>query len=115
MQEIAVTNIIKVGSVKRLHPTEGYLGIERGIIKVVDILEVPALNSECLEEANTWIETSLIDKDNASEVQDLTESIMDQPWVAYQYTHSLCRNFTSELGKTYYLPLDVFQSSITSY
>lgn len=118
MQEVTTTRTIKVGNIFRIHPTEAFLGVDRGIVEVVDIHIVPALDKECLDEANAML-TGLFGnnpEDSDKEFyQQCVEELMDSPWIEYRYTHFLCRNPEAEIGKSYYFPLDIFSSSITGY
>ena len=115
MQELTVSRTIKPGQIMRIHPTEAFLGIDRGIIKITAIHDVPAVNAGCLEEANLYLEPLVNSAGSKEEVQSITEEVMDSPWVEYQYTSYLCRTPNASLNTPQYLPADIFLGSTTSY
>ena len=122
MQEVETTRTIKVGCTYRIHPTEAWLGIDRGFIKVlaIDPLTNPpgVLKSyiELNEEGKAEYASILSGFDEGDEdYKSLKEELDTKPWVTYEYTSFLCKNPNVELGETYMLPLFVFQDVITQY
>lgn len=115
MQELTVSHTLKPGNIYCIHPTKAFLGIDRGIIRIVNIFDVPALDAKCLDEANLFIKSMVKSDTPKEELQQVTESVMDSPWVEYQYTSFLCCNPGEPLNKSLYLPSDIFTGSITFY
>lgn len=108
MHEVTVQRIIQVGCVYRIHPCEAFQGVEEGTIKIKAIHDVPALDKDCLEQAQLYLDTILPDCDGT----DIHE-VMDQPWVAYQYVRVPQAGIPP--ADMFYLPLDVFSDIITMY
>lgn len=108
MYEVTIQRTIQVGCVYKIHPCEAFLGIDEGVIRIKAIYDVPALDKDCLEQAQIYLDTISPDADET----DIHE-VMDQPWVAYQYVRVLLPGTPS--AETFYLPLDIFSNLITMY
>ena len=115
MLEVNTTRTIKVGRILLIHPTQAFLGIDRGVIKVVSIHDTPAMDAGATDAANKWIRDLTCGNPDDAEVAALTDECMNQPWVSYVYTAYSSHNPASQLGEVQYLPLDVFAGSVTDY
>lgn len=113
MQEHTFTRKIKVDHTYNISGSPQYAGIENGRIKLVAILDVPALDADCLSAAITWAE---IEHQSRSDepVQSVTEEYMDQPWAKYFYTGAVPDREGSDTPVEYlYLPLTDFCDHIS--
>lgn len=86
---------VKIGQTLRIHPSMGFLGIEEGVIKVLDF--VP------------WNELpNYIDKEAYA---DGNEYIEKEVWVKYTYTEKRNVNY----GQEAFFPASWFLDHITTY
>lgn len=119
MDQVRVCKTIRVGHHVNMHPSEGYQGISSGIVEVIAIHDVPAMDLKCHQEAVEFIDQciSIYDPvEDADDISNTTEHYMDQPWVEYQYTRIQDNNNSmEEVGVSYYLPSDLFANHTTQY
>ena len=114
MREVTVQRTIKEGQVLRIHPTEAFQGIHRGLINVNTIHDNALGDTKVGNAAADWLRelTCGLEPD---EVQELTDEYTNCKWVEYRYSRVSDKGAESEVGIPQYLPLDVFADSITSY
>ena len=110
MKYVVVSRTIGIGNVFRIHPSEAYSGIDGGIIEVVAIHDVPAMDSACLNYANIFIEAEVSSYDPDTERDDILQTaqgLMDEPWIEYKYTRYTSRVSTPTIGEPQYMPLSL--------
>jgi len=117
MNEITIKRTIHTNQVLKIHPTSVF-DIKSGTIKIIDIFEVPGLDISCLDAANLFLANEISGYDpvkNSEDIQQITEDVMDQPWIVYTYQYGFRVNLEVGMNERQYLPLDVFMNSTTGH
>lgn len=87
---------VKVGQIVRIHSSMAFLGIEEGVVKVMDFVPWDKL-------------PSFIDKEAYAED---SEYIREEVWVKYEYTRENDKGIRGEVN---YFPASWFLEHITVY
>lgn len=103
--EVQTTRVLRIGMHLKINPSEGYLGIESGNIKIDNIIDgadVPKLDrgtdvyKDIQEFADVYL--SLFSEGDYDDYNDAHTRLFTQPWIVYSYSNS----------DTYVLPLEEF-------
>lgn len=114
MEEITISKTYIKGQIIQIHPIAAFLGIDSGVIKILNIYNVPAEDSECLANAIQFTE-DLLSISDPEEDDNLTEYYMDQVWVKYKYLHKRNIDIYKPSDEFFYLPIEVFSNCTTGY
>jgi hypothetical protein len=102
---------IHVGSIYSISPSQGYLGINDGEVKVLAILQAGIDDSEELQQAIDSYSDS-IDIEDMTKYPDVAEEVeqyLHGLWVKYMYTPRYGDDFE------YHIPMGIFSRHISSY
>lgn len=104
---VEITRSIRVGQSYKIGPTEAYLGIDSGTVRVLhigDLSSVMEYSDEVSMMADEFagVHLSLMDEPLRTEED---ERLRNQPWIVYQYTNK----------DVYVLPLEEFVIHTTMY
>lgn len=109
IKEVEVTIVRKIGTGRlyKIQPTEAYLGIEAGTVRVTHIVPLVELINISEDLSSQADEFCRVHFDNLE--YDSTEHarLTEQPWVVYQYS-----KLTTD---RYVMPLDEFVEHTTHY
>lgn len=112
---VTIDKEIKVDKILRINPSEGWLGIESGLIKIRHILSQEDRQSVDRPDHEYAEYTHQIESDidvylqgqEGNDYASALHALDSQPWIVYVYTH--------DRAEWYTLPLDLFVDHTMMY